>query len=384
MRDAEVMRVDVLKQRENELDKYRREQITGGPAKSRVTSLTVSKTPAGFKPSPNNSRTAVASKVSIHSSSSPSLSPLSPLSPPARLKWTSSVPPRMRNPGQTSPRRKKQPPTLPPLRGTLQTNYINIANEYASADRQTPDTTTVGYRLPRKEWSPADSTPKNLEGNPSRMCEISKIWEHGMCIYCELERIEQSIPRPPRSFKWRSRERNDGISAGGGVSGDAGACVAGGDGVLDDGLGGVGDGLGGVGDGDGGDTSDRFDCYRERSDEQGENEQADGNDGIGEITSASAQCVITNDRPRLEYEPDVDTLSSSDESSIGEHFDETDEGTVECVPVPIDDWRNNDDDDMEVDYDALEQIAKWYGRYPSTPVSFWKQQRVQRTFPSFF
>lgn len=47
MRDAEVMRVDVLKQRENEMDKYRREQITGGPAKSRVTSLTVSKTPAG-------------------------------------------------------------------------------------------------------------------------------------------------------------------------------------------------------------------------------------------------------------------------------------------------------------------------------------------------
>lgn len=165
------------------------------------------------------------------------------------------------------------------------------------------------------------------------------------------------------------------ISAGGG---DAdGVCVAGGDGGLDDGL-------GGVGDGDGGDSSDRYDCYHERSDEQGDNEQADGNDGISEITSASAQCVITNDRSCLEYEPDVDTLSSSDDLSIREHLDETNEVTVECVPVPIDDWRNNDDDDMEVDYDALEQLAKWYGRYPSTPVSFWKQQRVQRTFPSFF
>lgn len=198
-----------------------------------------------------------------------------------------------------------------------------------------------------------------------------------MCIYCELERIEQSIPRPPRSFKWRSKERNNVISAGGGVSVDAGVCVAGGDGGLDDRL-------GGIGDGDGGDSSDRYDCYRERSDEQEENEQGDGNDDIGEMTSASAQTVSTNDRPRLEYEADVDTLSSSDESSIGEHLDETVEGTVECVPVPIDGWRNNDDDDMEVDYDALEQLAKWYGRYPSTPVSFWKQRRVQRTFPSFF
>ncbi|XP_041483104.1 uncharacterized protein LOC121429910 [Lytechinus variegatus] len=323
MKDAEVMRINVLKQRENDLEKYRREQLTGGPGKSKINSLTVSKTPAAFKPSSNNSRSTAPSKVSLYSVSSSNS-----LSPPANLKWPSSVPPRLRKPCKTSPRQKKQPTTLPPLRGTLETNYINIANMYGNTSRQTPQDTTIDYRLPHKEWSPADSTPKTLEGNPSGLCDISKVWEHGMCIYCELERIERSIPRTPRFFKWRSKDRMKSFSMNVDSRGEGdGACVIGGNNRPTD------------------RTNDEYD--------------GDNDNGI---------------MRNLEYEPDiyVDTTSIRDDLSIRENYSGTNKRKEE-----------SDEEEVEIDYEALEKLAKWYERYPSTPVSFWKQ-RDQRTFQPLF